>query len=297
MADEDPLTSNAEPGAKPPLTSTAAEPESAPDADLSTSPQPTLEEVIAERDRYKAAAKGSDKLSKEWQQEKERRERLEWQLQQLQQQIPAAQPQPKPAEPTDEELAEQLNAAVLDVDKSRTGRILGEIQARAQRRSEEAIMGRIGQAVTYNQQQQSYGGYLAEMGILPNTPIHQRTIVLLQEMQNNPKYSFTGGNQAWLTTIAAERARAEMGLSKTNAMETIKMETSASAGSESGSKGDGAPPGKVTTKSDAIYLTAEEKRVAAKMYGGSVAEAEKRYWNNMNPGLREARISARKAIV
>lgn len=289
MADEDTLTSNAEPGET--LTSTATEPEPASDADLSTSPQPTLEEVIAERDRLRGAVKGSNKLSEELKAEKERRERTEFQLQQLQQQR-QYQPPPVP-EPTDEDLAGQLNDAILEQDRTK----VAKIQAIQQKRTEDRIFQKIGQAAIIGQQQTSFGTYLNDAGMKTGTPLYNRALEIQKELQNDPRYSFTGGNQNWIASIAAERAIAENTAKKSTAMETGKMETAIGAGSESGSKGSGAPPGKTPVKREAIYLTAEEKKKAEKWFGGSPEAAHKKFWEGMDSWKRDQRVQAGRAIV
>jgi hypothetical protein len=245
----------------------------------------------------RAANKGSHKLGEELRAERERRERLEWQMQQLQQRPAAAEPALPNDDEVDAALAEELSNAVLDADKPRIARVLRQTRERAQRGSEQSFKNMLGQATAISQQQQSFGAYLADLGIKTGTPLHTRAMAIQNEMRNDPKYSFTAGNPVFIASLAAERARAEMGAERTTALTTLRGDAAMAAGSESGATGSGAPPGKKPGGAGKIYLTPAEKEAAEKCFGGGAEAAHKKYWENLDPWKREERTSRGRAMV
>lgn len=303
MSDGTPLTSDPEPDVS--LTSTDPEPGIAPVGEQPATPQPTLEEVIAERDRLKAAVKGSNKLSEELRLERERRQQMESQFQQLQwQQMQAMQQQQQrppaqqePPEPTDEDLAAELNEAMLSADKSRTARVISVMNQRAERRGQAAAQQFFQQATAQNQAQQGFTEYLKSMDVIPGTPTYQRTQVIIRELQGDIRYAWAAGNPAALLPIAIERAKGELGAGKAAATEAYKQQSAAGAGTESSATGNGAPPGKTPSKENRIILNEREKKIARGLYPKmSQVDAEKQYWKTMDANLRDARLQAGRAV-
>jgi hypothetical protein len=273
------------------------------DSGLSSPPQPT-EDITARMARLEANLSGR---SREAEEERRRRVALEDQLETMRraQQQPAPQPQPTvPTYPSDGELAKALNRATIDGNDAEVERILSIQRTKTVSESEQRISQMIGQASAFSQQQQSYQNYLNSAGLKPGSALLQRTSEIEREISEdiklsgqNSQYWFTGGNPAWIRSIAAERARSAAGTERGDALETVRRETAAGAGTESSSRGNGAPPGKNASRSTQIFLTPEEKKTAEKWFGGSAESAQKRYWENLDSWKREQRLSAGKAIV
>jgi hypothetical protein len=266
-------------------------------------PQPTLEEMTARLARMEANVAGR---SREAEEERKRRQNLEDQLETMRraQQQPVPQPIHHPPEPSDEEMAKALNRAAIDGNDAEMTRILGMQRQKTVRESEQRISAMIGQASAFSQQQQSYTNYLTNTGLKPGSALQQKASDIEKEISDdikfngqNSQYWFTGGNQAWIRSIAAERAKSTVSSERGDAQENIRKQTSAGAGTESGARSNGAPPGKSALTAGKMYLTDEEKRTAVKFFGGSPETAHKKYWEGMDSWKREQRVSAGKAVV
>jgi hypothetical protein len=242
--------------------------------------------------------------SREAEEERRRRENLERQLSEFQQERQRQIQKPAIDELTDEQLAAELNRATIDGDNAKTASILKQVGQKARRESKDEMAAIIQQASAQSQQQQSYQNYLMESGLKAGTPLQQRTASIVQEIQDDIKtygissrYYYTGNNLAWITSIAMERAKSVTGADKAAAAESARLSTSQGAGTESGSRSNGAPPGKSAAATGTIYLTEAEKKTARNMYDNlSMAEAERRYWNGLPPGTKEGRTTNRRAM-
>jgi hypothetical protein len=298
MADEANTTPAGEPVAD--ATTSDSGPVADTDTELSINPQPTLEELTARMQRLEGNLKGK---SREAEEERQRRQTLERQLDDYHRQREAP-PKPVITEASDEELAEQLNEATINGDRSKTASILKQIHQKAKRESTAEMTQIVQQATTQSQFQQSYQSYLADAGLKPGTALQQRTAQIVQEMQDDIKaygassrYYHMGNNLAWMTSVAVERAKGALGAGKVEATETARRQTSQSAGTESGARGNGNPPGKSSTTSSVIYLTEKEKKSARGLYDNlSAAEAERRIWDGLPDHIKESRQQNRRAV-
>ena len=300
MADDTPTTPSDEPGINPPTS--AGGPVADSDSGSTSPPEPTVEDLHRENERLKANVAGR---SREADEERRRRMELEQQLAAMSRQPPPMSHLAPPPEPTYEQLAAQLNEAAINGDNAATARILTEVHRRAQANTETSVLTKIADAAAQGQQVQSYGQYLAATGMKPGSILQQKTAEIEREIHTDlrtygagSQYFFTSGNPAWIRSIAAERAKAVLGADRNQASSDLRNASAQTAATESGSAGSGNPPGKAPASTGAIYLSDAEKHAAHRMYDNlSKAEAEKRYWNNIAPGMRDLRIQNKKAVI
>ena len=297
MPDDNTLT----PDPTPAVGITAeSEPESSPVVETTTETQPSYEAMQDRLKRLEANAAGS---RKEWERERQARERAEneanqyrvWFNQYQMQQQQAATPQPQTA--PDEEIAESVYSAVVDGDKRKIADSFRRLREQAKRES-QAEMGQYLQAASVQaSQSESFRGYLAQSGIAPGNPMFQKVWDRAQELSRNPSYAYTGGHAGWLTSLAVEQVKAESAGAKTQAKEEARQQSVDESFTEgNGGRGAAAPPGKKAT-SDRMFLTDDEMKFVRydERKGIKREDSIKRLWNALRPEERRSRMERKHA--
>ena len=262
------------------------------------SPSPSIEELRAQADRYKANAAGRAKEAERLKQELDYERQRYSQAQQILAQY-QTQPQreaPKELNYADEE--KEYQQALLESNYDRSAEILRRREARVAQMARQEIQSSLREQSQNMARLNSLQSFMVKKGLGdPQSPAFKDAQSRIQEAFRDPAYSFLPTQEAIAAVVAAE-IHAERGTRLESAKERVKDEMANGSYTEGAAKGAGAPPGK-KADSSRIYLTTEEREKMVRWYvkrdGISQAAAEKKYWEGLPANVREARSAAKRA--
>ena len=262
------------------------------------SPGPSIEELRAQAERYKANAAGRAKEAERLKQELEAERSRYMQAQQILSQYQMQPPIQKPPEPSLADEEREYQQALLESNYEKSADILRRRENRIEERARQSFQATLTQHSQNMNRLGALQSYMVKKGLGdPSSPNFKEAQVRIQAAFQDPSYSFLPNQEAIAAVVAAE-IHAERAAGLSSAKERVQEEMANGTYTEGSSKGAGAPPGK-KAETSRIYLTTEEREKLVRWYvkrdGVSQAAAEKKVWEGLPPHIREARVAAKRA--
>lgn len=293
-------TPGTQPEANQPTPATAG-PESVDGGEQSTeSPSPTMEELRAQAERYRANAAGrqkeAERLQRELEAERQRSAQAQHLLAQYQTQPPAKQQRKPEVNLADEE--REYQQALLESNYAKSAEILARRELRIAEKAREEVQSSLGQYSANMARLNALQAFMVKKGFGdPKSEAFKEAQARIQAAFSDPEYSFLGSQEAIAAVVASEIS-SERRSKLERVQDKVKDEVDNESYTEGASRSNGTPPGK-KNESSKIYLNQMEREKMVRWYmkrdNLSQSAAERKYWDGLPASVREARIAARKA--